>query len=225
MQPRPRLIAILSLALSSGMAVAQPPPAGDPAMRGGPGPGVYGLLQFDTNSDGKLTRAELNSAIRARFDRMDSNHDGTATPEELRAFGESEKIKRRNERATSRFRELDKDRNGQISLQEFQAAEPPRGERGQGGEPPAPIQGKPMMDDGAAHKRPGSHDGPGHRGPQDGANRGPGQGRRGIPSEPELPLTFADISERPLELFNRVDANNDGTVTIAELQQFSRGRP
>jgi Ca2+-binding EF-hand superfamily protein len=40
---------------------------------------------MDTDGDGKATAAEVATAAAARFDAMDSNHDGSLSPEEFRA--------------------------------------------------------------------------------------------------------------------------------------------
>ena len=44
-----------------------------------------GLLRADANGDGTITRAEVVAQAQARFDAMDTNHDGTVTPEERAA--------------------------------------------------------------------------------------------------------------------------------------------
>lgn len=41
--------------------------------------------QWDENGDGKLTRDELPTRVRAKFNRVDSNHDGTISLDEHRA--------------------------------------------------------------------------------------------------------------------------------------------
>ncbi len=39
---------------------------------------------FDANKDGKISSAEFKAQRLALFDKVDANHDGTVTPEELR---------------------------------------------------------------------------------------------------------------------------------------------
>lgn len=41
--------------------------------------------RMDTDGDGKATEAEVSASEMARFDAMDSNHDGTLTPDERQA--------------------------------------------------------------------------------------------------------------------------------------------
>lgn len=114
-----RLIAATAaLALVAGSAVAQPP-AGAPGR--GPGPAGFGLLEFDANADGKLTKAEFDAAQRARFDAIDVNKDGSITREERTAHVKSTAEARRAEMTKARFASLDKDKNGQLSQSEFAA--------------------------------------------------------------------------------------------------------
>lgn len=60
---------------------------------GGPGehPGgrigmaIIGRALHDARKDGVITRAAFDAAVKARFDAIDTNHDGTLTREELHA--------------------------------------------------------------------------------------------------------------------------------------------
>src|SRR5262249_42092448 len=124
-------------------ASAQTPLPGGPRGPGfgfrGPGfgPSGFGLLEFDANADGKLTRAEFDAGQRARFNQLDGNKDGSATPEEIQAGMQAQAKARREAEQKARFAELDKDKNGQVSQAEFLAgmvdrenkAEARRGER------------------------------------------------------------------------------------------------
>ncbi|RYZ12611.1 MAG: calcium-binding protein [Alphaproteobacteria bacterium] len=113
-----RLIAATAvLALLAGSAVAQPP-AGPGR---GPGPGGFGLLEFDGNADGKLTKTEFDAGQRARFDKIDANKDGSITREERAAYFKADADARRAEVTKTRFADLDKDKNGQLSQSEFSA--------------------------------------------------------------------------------------------------------
>lgn len=59
-----------------------PPPKGPPGF--GPGPGMPPpLREADTNKDGRVTRAETDSAIAARFKKSDANGDGTLDEQEF----------------------------------------------------------------------------------------------------------------------------------------------
>lgn len=109
------LIALASLAIAgSAVAIAQPP---------GPGcGGAFGLLAMDANADGKLTRAEFDTAQRGQFARIDANKDGTATPEEFQAFHKARAAEMKAELSKARFAAADTDKNGQLSQAELAAA-------------------------------------------------------------------------------------------------------
>lgn len=190
---RYKLLATAALALAAGTAFAQPPAS----HARHPGAGAFGLLEFDTNSDGRLTKAEFDTAQRARFDKIDANKDGTITREERQAARKAAAETHRAELNKVRFTELDKDKNGQLSQTEFSA----RGSDAR---------------DGKAGRRggPGRH----HA-----AFRGDGP-KPG--TDPEAgKVSFADFSARGAEAFTRADTNKDGTVTIAELQALKSSRP
>jgi EF hand len=183
---RLHLLATAALVLLiSANAEAQDGPRGPK----GPGPGGFGLLEFDTNADGRITRDEFDGALKTRFAEIDTNKDGTATREEAKAAMQARLAKMES----GRFASLDTDNNGQLSLAEFTAAH-----NGPGG--PGDRRG------------PGGPEGPvGPRGAKE--NRaGPGDADR------DGKVTFVEFSKHPLQAFIRADANKDGTVTIAELQ-------
>ncbi|MEQ1610919.1 MAG: calcium-binding protein [Hyphomonadaceae bacterium] len=193
------LFAAATLALVAGVASAQPP---DGPRGGDRGPkGGFGLLQFDANADGRLTKAEFDSAQKTRFDKIDANKDGSATPEEFQAAWKAEADARRVDISKERFTTLDADKNGQISQSEFAATKPMRDGRGgpnmRGGRGPHPAKM-----DGAK--------GPQRAGPRDADSNGN--------------LTFAEFSARGAAAFVNADTNKDGTVTIAELQASRPGR-
>jgi Ca2+-binding EF-hand superfamily protein len=56
---------------------------------------VERLLEFDRNSDGKLTRAELPERLKSFFDQVDGSQDGVLTQAELTAFVEKSEAERR----------------------------------------------------------------------------------------------------------------------------------
>ena len=53
-------------------------------MRGGRGPG-HMLQRADADGDGQVTKAELQAAALARFDKADANSDGTISTDERKA--------------------------------------------------------------------------------------------------------------------------------------------
>jgi Ca2+-binding EF-hand superfamily protein len=194
---RLKLIALASVMAAGGLAaaaaVAQPP--------GHPGPGgPFGLLAFDANADGKVTRAEFDAAQKARFGQIDANKDGTATPEEFKAFHQAQAETFKVAASKERFAKLDADGNGQVSADEFAKA---TAERGRGPEGRHGRRGPGRMERVGDH--PDKHHGPRADGNDDGK------------------VTFAEFSARGIEGFSRADANKDGTVTIAELQALRPG--
>jgi hypothetical protein len=133
-------ILLFTAAGLTGAALAQGPGPG-------PGPQAYGLLRFDGNSDGRLTRSELETGQRAAFDRLDGDRNGSVTREEMLA----ERRLLADEMRAARFARLDADRNGQLSQAELEAGRPGRGDRA----------GRP----GSGHRERGHH-GAGRGGPR-----------------------------------------------------------
>lgn len=190
-------LTVLGAASLAGLALAQPP--GAPHAPGSQG---FGLVAFDANADGKISRAELDTAQRTRFEAIDANRDGFATPEEFTAAHEKDRAARHTQMIDSRFAALDKDGNQSISKAEFSTGlTPPEGaQSGQG-------RGGP---------------GRGDRGPH-GADGKPG--RIGPDADGDGKVSLAEFSSRAVEGFNRADTNKDGVVTIAELQSSRPARP
>ncbi len=182
-----RYLTGLALAVTLvGAAAAQGPGPGGPG-----GPDGFGLLRFDANNDGKLTRVEFETGQKARFAKMDTDKDGVATRDEMRAAMKT----MREEAKQARFKAVDTDGNGQLSQAELAAADAHEG------------PGRPHM--GPGGRRDGGPDGPpGHRGD-----------RLGRDSDGKL--TFEEFAARGREAFDRADANKDGVVTIAELRARS----
>jgi hypothetical protein len=165
----------------------------------GPG-GPLGLIMFDANQDGRITRAEFDAGQRSRFNELDADRNGTVTREEMRAAAEA----RRTEAQNARFTRLDTDKNGQLSKTELDAGrtaakESPRGDGGRH------MGGRLMR-----HGPPGGRDG----------QRANGQNGQATGDAPQL--TFETFSKRGLDGFTRADANNDQVVTIAELQSLGK---
>jgi Ca2+-binding EF-hand superfamily protein len=235
-----RLLVLSSLLALAAGASAQIPGPGfgggrGPGGPGGPG-GGFGLLQFDTNADGKLTRAEFDAGQRKAFAEMDGNKDGSATPDEIRAGREAQAKTAREAAQKARFTEMDKDRNGQLSQAEFMAplqqAEADRAARKDG-----PGRDGPRMGGGRGMRGPGGPGGQGGPGMMFGGPDGPGRGgppmmmggrgprgdRGGPPGAPgaQAPQAGAQAqaqgqSGRPMRA-GPLDADNDGKLTFAEF--------
>lgn len=182
----------------------------------------FGLLRFDLNNDGKVTRGEVLAAEKTRFAEADADKDGFVTPEEIRTAMTQRMIK-------ARFASLDTDHNGQISMAEFEKAHlEGRGiDRNLG-----PRPGGPAFE--ARHERNGAgqhrHRGPGGQHRADVAGVAPGASSDAAPDVRRMgpgdanadgKLSLDEFSARSLAVFDRADTDKNGTVTIAELRAAS----
>jgi Ca2+-binding EF-hand superfamily protein len=73
------------------------------------------LLSFDGNSDGTVTRDELEAALRRQFDAVDANHDGRIDLQEMQA----ENDRRFRAAGTGASPLIDWNRNNVIDFEEF----------------------------------------------------------------------------------------------------------
>ncbi len=135
-----------------------------------------------------MTRADAAARADARFDRMDADKDGKLTPQD--------RVVRGKERADRMFAALDADGNGQISRAEFDAGRDKRMDRREARD----GRGKPGMGR------------MGHRGPGMGGMRGK------MDADGDKIVTRAEFKAQALAMFDRADANKDGTVTPEERQ-------
>ena len=171
-----QILAATALAVTAGLALAQPPAGARP----------------DRNAD--VTRQQVIERVEQRFARMDANDDGRFTPEEARAMHEQ----RRERMADRMFERLDADRDGSVSRAEFDQSRAQRAER-------------------RAERMAGRGDGP-RRGTR--MHRRGGQGMRSMRMFGEQGfVTREQMQERALARFDRLDADRDGTVTVAERRQ------
>lgn len=135
------------------------------------------------------TRAEAQAEVKARFERFDTNKDGTVTRAEFEAASGAMKAQRdarRESRQEDTFASLDNDGNGQISRAEWDAGHPGDGKSGPGGRMPGlrAAMGDRWFDALDANK--------------DGK------------------VTLAEANAAAMARFDRLDANKDGTVTPEE---------
>jgi Ca2+-binding EF-hand superfamily protein len=105
------------------------------------------MLSFDGNSDGTVTREEMEAALKRQFDAVDTNHDGRIDVREMqvendrrfRAFGtgasplidwnQDGQIQFDEFATTARsmFAELDKDHDGKLDMTELRLPAAGRG--------------------------------------------------------------------------------------------------
>ncbi|QLQ12320.1 MAG: EF-hand domain-containing protein [Brevundimonas sp.] len=142
----------------------------------------------DTDSDGRISRAEFTAKAAERMRAADSNGGGSVSAEERQAAGAAH----RAEAMAQRFARLDTNSGGAISRAEFEAA-PARGGRGQPG--------------GRGEMRRGRHGG---EGPAMAGHMG--QRRDGQSG----PMTIAQVEARMGERFTRMDANGGGYLDAQE---------
>src|SRR3954468_11993080 len=69
-----------------------------------------GLARFDRDGNGIVSRDEMRATEKARFEKMDVNHDGRLTIDEMASA--------RQERAEARFAKQDKNGDGKLSRDE-----------------------------------------------------------------------------------------------------------
>lgn len=173
---------------------------------------------------GDLTRAQAQQMATERFARMDANKDGTLDQAD------------RTARQAMVFERLDADRNGAISAAEMEAMHAQRA--GKRGERMARRDGKPAMTEAQKTERRAERfarldtdrNGAISRGEFDAAraamatrmaDKAGKPDRRGagrMAARAGGPVTQQAFVTRALAMFDRADANRDGTVTVAERQ-------
>lgn len=77
---------------------------------------MQGLMQADANGDGAISRAEAQAARAAMFDRLDANHDGVLSSDEINAGSGAEGGGRMMSMMLSR---ADSNGDGRVSREEF----------------------------------------------------------------------------------------------------------
>ena len=82
------------------------------------------FTRLDTNHDGAISREEMAAANDQRtakmFDQLDTNHDGLITQEEIRAAADARRAEMK-EKAAARFKAADKNGDGFLSKDEATA--------------------------------------------------------------------------------------------------------
>ncbi|MEL7482227.1 MAG: EF-hand domain-containing protein [Pseudomonadota bacterium] len=83
--------------------------------------GIERMTALDTDNDGTISKAEAEAPAIERFEMADADGNGTLTAEEIQAFQQAERERRRAERFAARFERQDEDGDGVLSLEEFSA--------------------------------------------------------------------------------------------------------
>lgn len=204
------IAAAAALIVTPELALAQSPAA----PRGGP------LARFDADGDGKITLAEVDAVAQAEVAAFDADGDEQLTLKELREGA-----------AAARFKALDADGDGKVTLAEFQA-QPAGGRRG--------VRMLPVRDEDRDGKLSLSEltamarrlfevadaDANGELTTEELAQARPGDrrfGRRGEGGDGEQGQggrRGSEGRERPSaeEVFGRLDADRDGSLTADELK-------
>jgi hypothetical protein len=65
----------------------------------GRGSSLLTLIQFDSDSDGKITRSEVESGITAQFQAIDTSHDGRIDGAEFKVYDAARRAERKARRA------------------------------------------------------------------------------------------------------------------------------
>lgn len=127
------MILAVPFGASAQQPSATPQPRGGDRMAGRMAGPMAGMARADANMDGKISRAEADAQASQRFDRLDLNHDGFLTPDEMagpgarmmaRADADHDGKLSRSEylvQAGNRFDRIDADRDGQISAAEMKS--------------------------------------------------------------------------------------------------------
>jgi len=211
--------AAAALAFASG-AAAQPAPPPGVAQGTTPlaAPAQRTRVMVMTNK--VMTRDQVTAHVRRLFARLDTNHDGYLTREEMDSFGKSmgamhaDMGRRMGERdmampdRAAMFDRLDANHDGMISRQEYMAAKPEIRER------------RIVMRDGAA---------PREQGAMPGMMRMHAMKMRGgfgahllamADTNHDGRVSLAEAEAAALAHFDRADLNHDGKITPDERQQM-----
>lgn len=115
----------LVLAMGVGGAAWAHGPKGEGRHGDGPRGGMERMLEeFDANSDGSITKAEVEAATTERFNAADTDGDGFLSADELAAQAEADRADRMAKRSARMVEHLDEDGDGKLSAEEMAARGP-----------------------------------------------------------------------------------------------------
>lgn len=240
------LAASLLIGTAAGGAFAQDrgdrrgPPRGGPEVMF-----VRMLQQFDTNKDGKIEKAEATAASEALFTQIDLDKDGSITPGEMRKHREAMRAEMQKARAEMKADGKPVPGDEAAAPPPPPPGGAPDDETADGGPGPgngpqdmaeAEDMGGPQDMDAMGGPGPGKHrDGKGRDGKRHGwhnerAERGEGRGDRGPDGMggPARMMRVADKDENGQiskaeatamgeRMFERMDRNKDGVISVDDL--------
>ena len=146
---RTMAVALAVLAVASGCGGAQRRPMGPPPPPTDLEQNIRVMLSYDANRDGKVTRAEVEQALKSQFAVVDRNNDGILDQQEMQAendrrygaagtgfsplidWNRDSRVDFTEFATTTRslFEEMDKDRNGVLEGSELRVPPMRRGGR------------------------------------------------------------------------------------------------
>jgi Ca2+-binding EF-hand superfamily protein len=77
------------------------------------------LMPMDSDKDGSISRAEIESGTAAKATEIDANKDGNITVDEVVAYREKQRL----QRLADEIKAMDSDGDGKVSLTEYEAAQ------------------------------------------------------------------------------------------------------
>lgn len=168
----------------------------------GKGPRAEMMFErMDANGDQAVTMDEAQAYATARFTSMDSNGDGVVD--------RAERQQARQGRRAERFARLDTNGDGMVSKAEMTAQRGQRAER-RFTKMDQNADGLISPEEAAQAK--------GHR---RGGKKG---GKRRQGDQAKAPMTLQEVQARAAERFTRVDADQNGVLTLEEVQNAPRKR-
>ena len=166
------------------------------------------IERYDVDKNGSVTLEEYLTAEENRFDSADADDDGFVTADELKAAGE----KRSERRRQTRLDRIDGDKDGRVSLAEAEAAAVKAARKR--------FERMDADKDGFISTAEMS----GRRGRDHASPRRGDQMLRRLDRDNDRRISAAEAENARRVRFTRMDADNDGVLTVAELTERLKER-